>query len=120
MNDEVREQKPKRGPGKPRAVPIRTVDIVHWLQKAHAEEFRIADILRQYAMKRGEAQRRVQYMIVYQLARRLGPIKTEEPGRREVAYSLTDWGKRYTGVGRKIKKIEGEPRATANPKNRGR
>lgn len=54
------------------------------------------EIAAQYDIKRGEAYRRVKYMILYQLVRPMEKLEREgQVGRRQITYALTPWGHRY-------------------------
>jgi hypothetical protein len=50
----------------------------------------------EFEIARGEAYRRMQYMVIYGLAKRLGAVEAHRAGRREIAYTLTTWGKKYS------------------------
>jgi predicted transcriptional regulator len=76
---------------------VRTRDVAIWLWKTSPERFTVDEIAKHYEIARGDAHRRVQYMLVYGIAKRLGEIEANRPGRRRVAYTLTDWGKKYAG-----------------------
>lgn len=85
----------RRGPGPAREKPLRTLHIVRWLYTSSPDRFTVNDIAEQYGIKRGEAYRRVQYMLVYQLAKKIGHVEAHRAGRKETAYALTDWGRKY-------------------------
>lgn len=84
-----------RGPGPDRKVTLRTGDIVRWLYRESPERFTVNQIAEQYDITRGEAHRRVRYMLIYQLAKKTGVIVAHRAGRKEFSYSLTDWGRKY-------------------------
>ena len=108
-----------RGPGSPRETPLRTLDIVRWLYATTPERFTVADIMEQYSITNGEAHRRVKYMLIYQLAKKLGQAEAHRSGRKEHVYTLTAWGRRYSTDQAKqsAKKARrtGSGRAAANP-----
>lgn len=83
--------KGKQGPQR----PLRTVDIVRWLYAESPERFTVDDVAERYGITNGEAYRRVQYMLIYQLARKLGQIEAHRAGRPKNAYALTAWGRKY-------------------------
>lgn len=115
-------QQDKQSGGGPER-PLRTVDIVRWLYAECPERFTVNDIAEQYDIRRGEAYRRVQYMLIYQLARKLGQVEAHRAGRKESAYSLTDWGRRYAQDQAKRTAKDsraGEPKVAANPEKKGR
>jgi hypothetical protein len=61
----------------------------------------------------------VKYMLIYQLARKLGVAEAHRAGRRENVYTLTAWGRRYsTDQAKQLAKKarrSGGGRAAANP-----
>jgi predicted transcriptional regulator len=74
---------------------VRTRDVVIWLWKTSPERFTVDEVSKHFDVARGDAYRRVQYMVVYGMARRLGEVEAHRAGRRRVAYTLTDWGRKY-------------------------
>ncbi len=76
---------------------LRTKDVVIWLWKTAPDRFTVDEIAKHFEVARGDAYRRVQYMMVYGMARRLGEIEAHRAGRRRMAYSLTAWGRKYAG-----------------------
>jgi len=101
------------GIGEPK---LRTADIVVWLYKNMPERFTVRDIVQNYGILRGEAQRRVNYMIhAWGAARCVGEARAHRVGRRARVYALTDWGLRY-GKGRVETKDEPEPEPKPKPK----
>lgn len=74
---------------------LRTKEIVLWIWRTRPDRFTASEIMGEFEIPRGEAYRRMQYMVIYGLARKLGVVEAHRAGRREVAYSLTKWGKKY-------------------------
>ena len=94
---------------------IRSVNILMWLYREHAERFTIRDVMLKYEMKRGEVQRRVNYMRhLFGAVRLIGEVKAHRRGRREKVYALTRWGNKYAA---KAMKTSGR-KAAANKPNR--
>jgi hypothetical protein len=81
------------------AIPrLRTADILLWLYDAHPETFTIRVIVEKYGLKwsqRGEIQRRVNLLMYWGAVEGVGTVESNRPGRKEVKYRLTEWGKRY-------------------------
>jgi response regulator of citrate/malate metabolism len=106
------EKKASGGPQR----PLKTLDIVRWLYAESPERFTVNDVAEKYGIERGEAYRRVQYMLIYQLARKLGTVEAHRAGRKETAYTLTNWGRKYaTDQAKGRKKAPRPGRAAANP-----
>lgn len=77
-------------------IKLRTADILVWLADTHPDVFVVADVMEQYGLARGEAQRRINYMhYIWGAVRRIGLRKSEGPGRKVVEYAVTKWGKTY-------------------------
>ncbi len=75
---------------------IRSADILVWIYRERADRFTIRDIMLKYEMKRGEVQRRVNYMRhIWGAVRVKGEIQAHRRGRREIVYALTSWGNKY-------------------------
>lgn len=74
---------------------LRTKEIVLWLWRTRPDRFTASEIMAEFEIPRGEAYRRMQYMVIYGLAKRLGAVEAHRAGRREVAYTLTNWGRKY-------------------------
>lgn len=85
---------PTKGPQReePR---LRTKEIVLWLWRSRPDRFTATEIMAEFEIARGEAYRRMQYMVIYGLAKRLGAVEAHRAGRREMAYTLTAWGRKY-------------------------
>jgi hypothetical protein len=85
---------PAKGPqeGEPR---LRTKEVVLWIYRTRPDRFTASEIMGEFEIPRGEAYRRMQYMVIYGLAKRLGAVEAHRSGRREVAYTLTAWGRKY-------------------------
>lgn len=95
---------------------IRSVDILMWLYREHAERFTIRDVMLKYEMKRGEVQRRVNYMRhIWNAVRVIGEVKAHRRGRREKVYALTRWGNKYAAKAMKT----AVRKAAANKPNDG-
>lgn len=76
-------------------VALRTVDIAKWIYRHMPHRFTSRDVADQFRIERGEANRRIRYLITYGLVRLQGYASTHKPGRREKEYTLTAWGERY-------------------------
>jgi transposase InsO family protein len=103
-----------RGPGPARETPLRTVDIVRWIYATRPERFTVNDVASKYEITNGEANRRVRYMMMYQLAKRAGEAEAHRAGRREIIYTLTAWGRKYASNKANAKRAP-KGRAAANP-----
>ena len=80
---------------RPEAPALRTLDIARWLAGTRPDWFTVADVVGQYRLDPAEANHRISYLIRYGMVRRLGKIKKAGPGRRQFAYALTKWGRKY-------------------------
>jgi hypothetical protein len=107
----------RRGPGPARETPLRTVDIVRWLYATRPDRFTVNDIVDEYDITNGEANRRVKYMAIYGLAKKLGIAEAHRSGRPQILYTLTDWGRRYASnkANLKNRKPPASGRVAANP-----
>jgi len=95
----------------PRKPRLRSADILLWLYRHRPDQFTIRDIMQQYEIQRGDAQRRVNYMrFVWNAVKLSGDLRAHRRGRREKTYALTAWGKRYA----KQALRRGSGRAAAN------
>lgn len=75
---------------------LKTTDILTWLYRNRTEGFTVRDVVQQFGLQRGEAQRRINYMRqIWGAAKILGEIPAHRRGRREIKYILTVWGQRY-------------------------
>jgi len=74
---------------------LRTKEIVLWIWRTRPDRFTASEIMGEFEIARGEAYRRMQYMVIYGLAKKLGAVEAHRAGRREMAYTLTAWGKKY-------------------------
>jgi predicted transcriptional regulator len=74
---------------------LRTVEVVLWLWKNSPERFTANDIANHYEIDRGNAYRRIQYMIVWGMVRRVGEAEAHRAGRKQIVYGLTKWGRQY-------------------------
>lgn len=83
---------------------LRTKEIVLWVYRTRPERFTASEIMGEFEIPRGEAYRRMQYMVIYGLAKRLGTVEANRAGRREMAYTLTAWGRKYGADQSKRKK----------------
>lgn len=103
-------------PGQPR---LRTVEILVWLYRHKPDGFTIRDVMQQFDLQRGNAQRRVNYMrFIWGAVKAVGKLQAHRRGRREIVYGLTDWGKRYGA--KAVKDGRSAPRrAAANQKKKG-
>lgn len=99
---------------------LRSVEILLWLYREHPEQFTIKDIVSEYGITRGEAQRRVNYMLhIWGAVRLTGKLQAHRRGRKEIAYALTRWGNKYAAKAQKRSRRaapSGGGRAAANPK----
>jgi DNA-binding MarR family transcriptional regulator len=113
------EEKGGRGPGPARETPLRTVDIVRWLYQTRPDRFTVNDIADEYDITNGEANRRVKYMAIYGLAKKLGEAEVHRVGRRQILYTLTDWGRKYASNKANLKKKRppASGRVAANPED---
>jgi len=101
-----------------RGVPkLRTVDIVRWLYDHSPERFTANAIADKYGITRGESYRRVQYMVILGLVRRLGYAEAHRAGRKEIVYCITEWGRKYASTDQAKAKGPKPKRAAANPKD---
>ena len=78
---------------------LRTADMIPVLwNKFGLEPFMIRDVMDEFGLKRGEAQRRVNYMVSWGAVWDLGPKdfpKGEKPkGRTPKQYGVSYWGER--------------------------
>lgn len=74
---------------------LRTVDVLLWLYRQKPGLFTVRDIMDRYSMTRGEAQRRLNYMMIWGAVRRSGQIESHRPGRKSSGYEITKWGRKY-------------------------
>lgn len=82
---------------------LRTRDVLVWLYRTKPDRFTVKDIVSEYDISRGEAQRRVNYMrFGWGAVKPVGKIKAHRRGRREIEYALTRWGLQYGA--REVKK----------------
>jgi hypothetical protein len=75
---------------------LKTTDVLVWLYRNRADRFTVRDVASHFKLAHGEAQRRVQYIVVsWNAARSIGRVPAHRRGRREVEYALTAWGRKY-------------------------
>jgi hypothetical protein len=78
-------------------VQLRTTDILWWIYLNRPDRFTVKDIMNEYSLSQGEANRRVVTYIVnqWQAASCIGEERTNKPGRNVKVYGLTDWGRTW-------------------------
>ena len=122
MADKTDEPNPRGKTGfKPgsKGAALKTADILVWLYRNRPEEFTIRDIMQQFGLARGEAQRRVNYMrFIWNAVRSAGLIGAHRRGRKEVRFCITKWGATYSArIVKKGKNRESGGRVAANPRD---
>lgn len=90
---------------------LRTADVLVWIYRNRPEGFTVRDVMQQFSIARGEAHRRIGYMVhAWGAAKEVSRLKAHRRGRREVVYALTAWGNKYAA--RRTKR--GGSKAAAN------